>query len=136
LSGTGPFLGLERYASYENCVLPFGPGDTILAYTEGVTEAQSATSQELFGTSRIIHCLRRSQRSRESPCAALVNELDTFTGSCYRNDITIATIEACITLPIGELGACLPAVPARTCVAELNTSDGARKAPSGALTAT
>jgi serine phosphatase RsbU (regulator of sigma subunit) len=109
LGATGPLLGLEQRASYANCVLPFGPGDTILAYTDGVTEARSATSGEFFGTSRIVRCLRHAQRSRESPCAALLNELDRFTGNCYRDDVTVATLEACITLPAGVLRASLPA---------------------------
>jgi sigma-B regulation protein RsbU (phosphoserine phosphatase) len=109
LGATGPLLGLERSASYADCVLPFGPGDAILAFTDGVTEARSATSGEFFGTSGIVRCLRRAQRSGESVCAALLDELDTFTGRWYRDEVTVATLEACVTPPSGALRACFPA---------------------------
>jgi sigma-B regulation protein RsbU (phosphoserine phosphatase) len=94
LGATGPLLGLERSASYADCVLPFGPGDAILAFTDGVTEARSAASGEFFGTTGIVRCLARAQRSGKSVCAALLDELDTFTGTSYRDDVTVATVEA------------------------------------------
>jgi phosphoserine phosphatase RsbU/P len=94
LGATGPLLGLERRASYANCVLPFGPGDTILAYSDGVTEARSATSGAFFGTSGIIRCLHRVQRSGQSVCATLLDKLDAFTGKRYLDDVTVAAVEA------------------------------------------
>jgi sigma-B regulation protein RsbU (phosphoserine phosphatase) len=111
LGATGPLLGLERRANYADCVLPFSLGDTILTFTDGVTEARSATSGEFFGTSGIVRCLRRAQRSSENVCATLLNELDAFTGSWYRDDVTVATIEACVRPPAGELRACAPSDP-------------------------
>jgi len=99
LGATGPLLGLERCASYSDCVLPFGPGDAIVAFTDGVTEARSATSGEFFGTSGIARCLRRTQRSGERICAALLDELDTFTDRWYRDEVTVATVEACVRPP-------------------------------------
>jgi phosphoserine phosphatase RsbU/P len=109
LGATGPLLGLERRASYADCVLPFGPGDSILAFTDGVTEARSATSGEFFGTSGIVSCLRRAQRSGESVCAALLDELDSFTGRWYRDEVTVATIEARVRPPACVFRACIPA---------------------------
>jgi phosphoserine phosphatase RsbU/P len=109
LGASGPLLGLERSASYADCVLPFGPGDAILAFTDGVTEARSATSGEFFGTSGIVRCLQRAQRSGESVCAALLDELDTFTGRRYRDDVTVAMVEARVRRPAGALRACIPA---------------------------
>jgi len=109
LGPTGPLLGLERSASSADCVLPFGPGDTIFAYTDGVTEARSAMSGEFFGTSRIVRCLRRAQRSGQSVGAALLDELDAFTGKRYRDDVTIAVVEARLTRPASSLRACVPA---------------------------
>jgi phosphoserine phosphatase RsbU/P len=94
LGATGPLLGLERCAKYADCVLPFGPGDAIVAFTDGVTDARSATSGDFFGTSGIVRCLRRAQRSGDGICAALLDELDTFTGRCYRDDVTVASVEA------------------------------------------
>jgi phosphoserine phosphatase RsbU/P len=109
LGATGPLLGLERSASYADCVLPFGPGDAILAFTDGVTEARSATSGQFFGTSGIVRCLRRAQRSGESACAALLDELDTFTGRWYRDEVTVAMVEARVRPPADALRACIPA---------------------------
>jgi sigma-B regulation protein RsbU (phosphoserine phosphatase) len=109
LGATGPLLGLERNASYADCVLPFGPGDAILAFTDGVTEARCATSGEFFGTSGIVRCLRRAQRSGKSLCDALLDELDAFTGRRYRDEVTVATVEARVTPPADALRACIPA---------------------------
>jgi phosphoserine phosphatase RsbU/P len=109
LGATGPLLGLERYASYADCVLPFGAGDAIVAFTDGATEARSATSGGFFGTSGVARCLRRAQRSGESVCAALLDELDTFTGRCYRDEVTVATVEARVRPPAGALRPCIPA---------------------------
>jgi sigma-B regulation protein RsbU (phosphoserine phosphatase) len=109
LGATGPLLGLEHGASYADCVLPFGPGDAIIAFTDGVTEARCATSGTFFGTSGIVRCLRHAQRSGESMCAALLNDLDTFTGRIYGDDVTVATVEARVTLPAGALRARIPA---------------------------
>jgi sigma-B regulation protein RsbU (phosphoserine phosphatase) len=96
LGATGPLLGLERCASYADCVLPFGAGDAILAFTDGVTEARSTMSGEFFGTSGIVRCLGKAQGNGESVCAALLDELDTFTGRWYRDDVTVAAIEASV----------------------------------------
>jgi phosphoserine phosphatase RsbU/P len=109
LGATGSLLGLECRARYANCVLPFEPGDAILAFTDGVTEARSATSGEFFGTSGIVRCLRRAQRSGQSVCATLLDELDAFTGKRYRDDVTIAVVEARLTRPASSLRACVPA---------------------------
>jgi phosphoserine phosphatase RsbU/P len=109
LAATGPLLGLERCASYADCVLPFGPGDAILAFTDGVTEARSATSGEFFGTSGVVRCLQRAQRSGESICAALLDELDTFTERCYCDEVTLATIEARVRPPAGAVRSCVRA---------------------------
>jgi sigma-B regulation protein RsbU (phosphoserine phosphatase) len=101
LGATGSLLGLARNASYANCVLPFGPGDRILAYTDGVTEARSATSGAFFGTSGIARCLRRTQRSGQNVCTALLAELDAFTGKRYRDDVTVAAVEVVQDRSIG-----------------------------------
>jgi serine phosphatase RsbU (regulator of sigma subunit) len=111
LGATGPLLGLERYGSYADCVLPFGPGDAIVAFTDGVTEARSATSGEFFGTAGIVRCLRRAQRSGESVGVALLDELDAFTRRCHRDDVTVATLEARVRPPAGARPASIPAGP-------------------------
>ena len=41
LPPTGMALGLSRKASYEENTLTLGPGDLLMAYSDGITEAES-----------------------------------------------------------------------------------------------
>lgn len=50
-------LGVVDDVKYENCRLDIGLGDTLLLYTDGVTEAFSSTG-ELFSESRLIDAVK------------------------------------------------------------------------------
>jgi sigma-B regulation protein RsbU (phosphoserine phosphatase) len=50
-------LGVVDDVKYENCRLDIGSGDTLLLYTDGVTEAFSSTG-ELFSESRLIDAVK------------------------------------------------------------------------------
>jgi len=50
-AGGGLPLGIERNTTYEECSIPLGPGDTLLAYTDGIAEARG--TGELFGAQRL-----------------------------------------------------------------------------------
>lgn len=50
-------LGVVENVKYENCQLNIGLGDTLLLYTDGVTEAFSSTG-ELFSESRLIDVVK------------------------------------------------------------------------------
>lgn len=60
LQNTGMALGIESNAAYAQCTIQLDPGDFILGYTDGVTEACNK-NQELFGENRlasmIVECI-------------------------------------------------------------------------------
>ena len=52
LQNTGMALGIESNAAYAQCTIQLDPGDFILGYTDGVTEACNK-NQELFGGKQV-----------------------------------------------------------------------------------
>jgi phosphoserine phosphatase RsbU/P len=71
----GVYAG-ERYPGSE-CTL--AAGDTLLFYTDGITEA-SGKSREQFGVEGLDEVLRRNYRSADELLAALQQSLEAFTG--------------------------------------------------------
>ena len=71
-------LGRKRLVSYIEEHLRLTPGDRIVLYTDGVTEAQSPEG-ELFGDERLIEVLKSSGNNKGSdPVRAVRAELDRF----------------------------------------------------------
>lgn len=90
---TGAALGLDDEARYPACTLRLQPGQTLALYTDGITEATDASLQ-LFGTERLLACLRQSpSRSSANLADALLAEVDRFAGTAGQaDDITILTL--------------------------------------------
>ncbi|MCC7035049.1 MAG: SpoIIE family protein phosphatase [Acidobacteria bacterium] len=91
LPSTGTPLGLMPPG------LPFGEaemtlerGDTLLLFSDGVTEAQNAADEE-YGEARLVQCVRAAGGE---PCAAVIDRImasiDTFAGEAPQfDDITV-----------------------------------------------
>jgi len=82
LSGTGIPLGLDdRVAFGPGDEVPLRPGQTLLAYTDGLIEARDGAG-EFFGTERVMRVLRA--RGRAAALEALVegvrNDAYAFAG--------------------------------------------------------
>ena len=78
---TGMALGVEPAASYEQRTLHLEPGDFILLYTDGVTDATD-THQRMFGMERLErvlldHCVQPAAQV----IAALERAVDDFAGA-------------------------------------------------------
>jgi sigma-B regulation protein RsbU (phosphoserine phosphatase) len=54
----GTIIGVLSNATFEERELRLGPGDALLLYTDGVTEARNQDG-DFFGTDRLLDCLRR-----------------------------------------------------------------------------
>jgi phosphoserine phosphatase RsbU/P len=90
LATSGPPLGLLAGASYREHATELGPGDLLLAYTDGITEAADPDDQE-FGLDRLAELVHRH---RAAPLAELRREveraLDEFVrGVPYADDRTM-----------------------------------------------
>ncbi|OPY68241.1 MAG: Phosphoserine phosphatase RsbU [Syntrophorhabdaceae bacterium PtaU1.Bin034] len=92
-SAKNPMVGVIEGVHYTTLRLALGPGEAILMYTDGVTEAING-SGHLFGEERLIEEVRRlSDRSLEGTIKGLKDAVGRFsTGVPQSDDITIMGI--------------------------------------------
>jgi serine phosphatase RsbU (regulator of sigma subunit)/anti-sigma regulatory factor (Ser/Thr protein kinase) len=89
LRATGMPLGLLPGMDYEEQEAIIAPGDVLLLYSDGVTEAHS-TSREMFGTPRLAELVAAG----EELVGGLLSSLERFTGPDWEqeDDITLVTL--------------------------------------------
>ncbi len=95
LSVGGTVVGLFAGVTYEQSVIQIEPGDTILAFTDGVTEPENSYGEE-FGEARLLEATRRAL---SLPAAALVEEVcrsvtDWTGGPELQDDMTLMVARA------------------------------------------
>ena len=91
----GVALGLRRVGAFTEASLTLAPGDTLVLYTDGVTEAVNTAGEE-FGEARLAEALRRGAAQ---PAGQLRDELvaavDAFAGgAAQHDDITLVVLRA------------------------------------------
>ena len=85
----GPIVGLFESATYEEETVKLDPGDWLIVFSDGVSEALSASGEE-YGESRILECVNRNlaldpQRLLE----AMFSDVREFArGAAQSDDIT------------------------------------------------
>ena len=68
------------------------PGDTLVLYSDGITDHQNASGQE-FGRVRLAHIVRsHCHLSAAKLTAAIFNELDKFSTTAF-DDQTVMTLK-------------------------------------------
>jgi serine phosphatase RsbU (regulator of sigma subunit) len=90
LEGAGPVLGIMPVATYSEQRAHLDPGDMLVLYSDGVTEANNAEFEE-YGEARFIDVLRQY---RHEPAAVIVQAVTqsvaAFTaGAAQADDITL-----------------------------------------------
>jgi serine phosphatase RsbU (regulator of sigma subunit) len=90
LDGGGPVLGVLPIAPYSEQQARLGPGDLLVVYSDGVTEAAN-TGDEEFGEERLIEVLkRRRTESSDAIVSAVMESVNRFTsGAPQADDITL-----------------------------------------------
>ena len=85
----GPMLGLFPGLTYETSITKFAPGEGILVYTDGVTEAKD-TAEEFFNDERLEEYLREHGSEQvEQLVNGLHQKVETFAmGAPQADDIT------------------------------------------------
>jgi sigma-B regulation protein RsbU (phosphoserine phosphatase) len=72
-------LGIAAEESYQECEMRLQPGDQIVFYTDGITEAQNS-SGELFEVERLDRVLSECRESASDLIAAVLAKVEEFTG--------------------------------------------------------
>ena len=90
----GPLLGAIEQAEFSSASVTLGPGDTLVAYSDGVLECCDPAGEEL-GTERLIETLRcaESQSAHAKLMTVLATLQDFANGSPLRDDVSLTVIQ-------------------------------------------
>ncbi|MCD4700691.1 MAG: SpoIIE family protein phosphatase [Candidatus Aegiribacteria sp.] len=93
LSQGGLLFGVIRNAKYSEGIIDLKTGDTLLMYTDGVSEAMNADEEE-FGEDRIISIVSEStQMTLEELLQNIEHSVEEFHGSSrYSDDFTLLVV--------------------------------------------
>lgn len=84
LKATSPPIGIFGYIGKPAVTITLDPGDTLVFYTDGITEAQAPTG-DFFGINRLLHILKT--KANESP-QALQKHIQSEINDFRRNSVS------------------------------------------------
>src|SRR5262249_23606091 len=89
---TGAALGLDPETVFPPAQAQLAPGDSVVLYTDGVTEAVAADGA-LYGEQRLLQALGRGPHDPAAVIAALVADVAEFTDDApLADDMTIMAL--------------------------------------------
>ncbi len=90
----GPLLGALEHAEYESSEVVVEPGDTLVAYSDGVVECRNSDGEE-FGGERLLSALQRTNQStpQETLVQLLAAVQDFANGSSLCDDLSLLVIQ-------------------------------------------
>ena len=95
LENGGLPLGLLEADSYGEGVAHFGPGDALVLYTDGISEALNA-NDEPYGRDRLIAAISRSiSESALSITKSVMEDVELFSRSQISDDRTLVILRSC-----------------------------------------
>jgi sigma-B regulation protein RsbU (phosphoserine phosphatase) len=94
LEADGPVVGLLPYAPYTEQAQILEPGDLLLLYTDGISEAMSSTDEEWGEERMIAEASAVGKGSAEEILRALFAAADAFTaGAPQHDDMTLLILK-------------------------------------------
>jgi serine phosphatase RsbU (regulator of sigma subunit) len=89
----GLILGLFEHASFEEDTMTLHPGDLLVAFSDGVTEALSASGEE-YGEDRLLACVEsnRQKSTREILDAIFASVREFSVGAVQSDDVTALVV--------------------------------------------
>jgi sigma-B regulation protein RsbU (phosphoserine phosphatase) len=94
LEPTATMIGAFRHWSCTEGLVSLRPGDLLVIYSDGVTEAESPSGEE-FGEERLLRCLRNSQSlPARSVVHCIVDSVTEFSHGSRYDDVTVVAIKA------------------------------------------
>lgn len=92
LAGGGPvFARLMRGSRYETLEMPLEEGDTLVLFTDGVTEARNHGDEE-FGEERLVEVVRNGRSDAALLVRDIVEGVETFAGGVAQDDLTLVVL--------------------------------------------
>ena len=89
---SGPVLGAFGGLNYEPAAATLAPGESLVLYTDGLTEARDATGA-FFGVERVLESLDRLRDAGPREIAeTLYREIREFSGGTLRDDVAALTL--------------------------------------------
>jgi len=93
LPPTGPALGLMPGLPFAVGQAALAPGESLVAWTDGVTEARTGGSDELFGEERALATAEGAGPSADALLDGLLEAVDQWAGSAEQSDdITLLAV--------------------------------------------
>jgi DNA-binding NarL/FixJ family response regulator len=92
LKATGMALGVMGEMIWRQKVIRMLPGDVLLMYTDGLTDAQDARGN-FYDEHRLLNVVRKSANSAKEILQAVLDDLDRFTGGLPSlDDVTLLVV--------------------------------------------
>jgi len=92
LDPTATMLGAFRRWTCTEQQVSLDPGDTLVVYSDGVTEAEAPSGEE-FGEERLVGCLRDNRgQSAQSLVECIVDRVGEFSRGSRHDDVTVVAI--------------------------------------------
>lgn len=90
----GIVLGIINSYKYQSKRITLRSGDTLIFYTDGITEAMNPYNEE-FGNSRLMQVIKRNlNQSAENLLNIILQDVDDFThGHLQADDLTLVTMK-------------------------------------------
>jgi sigma-B regulation protein RsbU (phosphoserine phosphatase) len=94
LDPTATMIGAFRQWNCTEGQVSLSPGDTLLVYSDGVTEAEAPSGEE-FGEERLVRCLRDSRGLAASSLVhCIVERVTEFSHGSRYDDVTVVVLKA------------------------------------------
>jgi len=92
LTTTGIVLGIVKSPCYRNVEVPISTGDTLVLYTDGLTEATDRAGRE-FGESRVLDVLGAHRGAAAAELQeTLITEVERFSRGRFQDDVTLVVV--------------------------------------------
>jgi len=93
IMAAGVVLGRFRNAQYDEITHPFAPGDTLVLYTDGVTETMNRNA-EMWGDERLRSTIATNFGSAERLASAILGEVASWRGvsGAPDDDVTLTVV--------------------------------------------
>lgn len=94
LEAGGPVVGLLKNPSYQQATVTLEPGDVVVAYTDGISEAMNASEEE-WGEERLIAAAKScAGRTAEEIAHYILGAADQFVaGASQYDDMTLVVLK-------------------------------------------